>query len=392
MAAKGGAINVSITNVLQSANNKLIFLPTKRRTMDIKLYRHAEFSIKGLTDVGFGHLVTDGVNIYYFSKQSSIVFKKENGYTPMILDWQLDFMVHDYYDPQLRYINGQVYMALFSPREGGRVMNLYKNGKLLTNIVVGNGGHIPDTFIFGQDGYYTNLVYAKEIDDTRIEYVIEDDNIKINQNTILKKRSLFSARVTEMLDCVYIYDECNRRTMRIDADKMDKILQFVRENSMFPRYLSHDSRYIVFRGAHDSKYRHAVYGVKNMSPFVMQEDLEHTGTVYGTIDNYMYDSNDSDSVMENIHLFRDNIKYTASIKHNDPYTFTRYVKTFDGMLYSMRERIILYNTRWRWRDIELQDENVQKIAITAAFALKQAYGHFIDINIRYKIVIMLMEG
>lgn len=103
----------------------------------MRLYRRAKLLVEGKADID--HLVADGIDIYYFDKptQAVFVFKKENRYAPIKLDWKQEF-VGVSQKPCVRRVGEHVYvvMKIIAALTDDTTIYLYRNGKLLNNIEV----------------------------------------------------------------------------------------------------------------------------------------------------------------------------------------------------------------------------------------------------------------
>lgn len=182
---------------------------------------------------------------------------------------------------------------------------------------------------------------------------------------------------------------------RMSVENADGILQFAEDNKMVLRRISEDNRFIVFHGIPEAKYSKVICDA-TLEPLATRKRRGYCPDISPkAIDDYIHDKSvyEQSLVMtEHIHLFRDGIKHIAQIDY-DHHANTKFMNTLDGMFCIVDgSEITLYNTRWLWRDFALQDNNVQKIAITAAIALKRTCEHIIGRRIIHKIVRMVMEG
>lgn len=349
----------------------------------INLYRRAIYLSK--TAIISYFLTTDGVNIYYFDKsaQAVVAFKKENGYTPTVLDWYPQFV--GCRGLCVRYMGGYMYTIMNKSEIQGAVLDLYKNEKQLVSVII-ERGRLVKMSIFGRDGYYTNLVYIRIIDDYIDEYYIEDDEFKIKRCVVLKRQTINNyISLIETTERTYVFDHADNGA--IYTGSINDILQFIRENDVIPKFVSLDARYITFSGTPDAKYDIIFYDLINLRPIMMGKG---TGYAIGTINGFIYGPSSFSSLTKYIHLYRNGIKYITQIANCSASYSMGYIATYDGMSNTVcNAKFILYDTRWLWRDFALQDKGVQKLAITTALVLKRMYGA--DRRIIYKIVRMVME-
>lgn len=318
-----------------------------------------------------GKFLSDGINLMCVLPDRIDMYEKKTGYRKRKL------LVSGKYNlTSFRQINDDLYAV--SNIEGTIV--LYKNWQMTSTIK--KSFQYTNVNLIGSSGYYTDVIGYDYLNDIVQEYIIDDDVIKIVQYqaphiglpwghivhvgpthiTTGYCGDTAIYRIDKKTDvCTKIYIGCNIIGKRIET--------------------SYDNRYLFFKTLGK---KHKI-SLRDEETFVEIKTVgKQIYEVFGLIDGLICVSDTNCRVR----VYRGN-----EVAYNHCSDGVEYIHTSDGLICDYRnDTARIKNTKWQWRDFDIQDLDVQELAITIITTIRRASNYILNRDIVYYIATIVMEN